>query len=89
MTFSGNADADPDPTTQIAWPARNSKRSRMQASNEDVTQAESSSHGSSSPMKNGASGKDDGALRRMTTWDLINLSISMAGSQVAWTVELG
>jgi solute carrier family 45, member 1/2/4 len=27
--------------------------------------------------------------RRMTTWDLVNLSISMAGAQIAWTVELG
>uniref|UniRef100_D8PPH9 MFS general substrate transporter n=2 Tax=Schizophyllum commune (strain H4-8 / FGSC 9210) TaxID=578458 RepID=D8PPH9_SCHCM len=27
--------------------------------------------------------------KRLTTWDLITLSISMAGAQIAWTVELG
>ncbi|KAJ7590853.1 hypothetical protein C8J56DRAFT_781752 [Mycena floridula] len=27
--------------------------------------------------------------RRLSTWDLITLSISMAGAQIAWTVELG
>lgn len=25
----------------------------------------------------------------MSTWDLVTLSIAMAGSQIAWTVELG
>ena len=88
MAYSSNADADPDPTTQIAWPARNGKRSRAQASSDSVPQQEAS-RDSPSPVKNGTSAKDDGTVRRMTTWDLINLSISMAGSQVAWTVELG
>lgn len=27
--------------------------------------------------------------RHLSTWDLITLSISMAGAQIAWTVELG
>ena len=27
--------------------------------------------------------------RQLTSWDLITLSISMAGAQIAWTVELG
>lgn len=31
----------------------------------------------------------DPSRRRMSTLDLVNLSISMAGAQIAWTVELG
>ncbi|KAJ3561061.1 hypothetical protein NP233_g10429 [Leucocoprinus birnbaumii] len=27
--------------------------------------------------------------RKLSTWDLITLSISLAGAQIAWTVELG
>ncbi|TRM67670.1 hypothetical protein BD626DRAFT_394892 [Schizophyllum amplum] len=31
----------------------------------------------------------DAKKKRLSTWDLITLSISMAGAQIAWTVELG
>jgi solute carrier family 45 protein 1/2/4 len=31
----------------------------------------------------------NGKRRRLSTFDLFNLSISMAGAQIAWTVELG
>jgi solute carrier family 45, member 1/2/4 len=75
------ADADPDPTTQIPWPARG-----------QVDQPPSAAGGST-----GADGERDGdskgsktpLAKQLTHWDLITLSISMAGAQIAWTVELG
>ncbi|EIW82085.1 MFS general substrate transporter [Coniophora puteana RWD-64-598 SS2] len=76
MTFPVNANADPDPTTQIAWPARQRRSSR-------------------SPSRQALLGDHDAHDRasycadRLTTWNLITLSISMAGAQIAWTVELG
>ncbi|KAH9938239.1 major facilitator superfamily domain-containing protein [Fomitopsis serialis] len=84
-----NAGADPDPTTQIAWPSRNGKR-RDPASD----QAESAEDGQSSTAAAGGKRtrtpeRDGDGDRRMSTVDLMKLSVSMAGSQVAWTVELG
>ena len=75
------ADGDPDPTTQIPWPARG-----------QVDQPPSVAGGSAS-----IDGERDGDPKssktppgkRLTQWDLITLSISMAGAQIAWTVELG
>jgi solute carrier family 45 protein 1/2/4 len=75
------ADGDPDPTTQIPWPARI-----------QVDQSPSVAGGST-----GADGERDGDSKsltmppgkRLTQWELITLSISMAGAQIAWTVELG
>jgi solute carrier family 45, member 1/2/4 len=75
------ADGDPDPTTQIPWPARG-----------QVDRSPSVAGGSAS-----ADGERDGDSKsskpppgkRLTHWDLITLSISMAGAQIAWTVELG
>lgn len=41
----------------------------------------------------GRRGSDDAnkdiGTTRLTSWQLFNLSVSMAGAQVAWTVELG
>lgn len=90
MAFPTNADADPDPTTQIPWPSRNRKQVRMQSP--DVTPADTpSTNGGGQPKApKKPAGKDvDSGRGRMSTMDLINLSISMAGAQVAWTVELG
>ena len=74
------ADGDPDPTTQIPWPARG-----------QVDRPPSDAGGST-----GADGETDDSKsskpppgKRLTQWDLITLSISMAGAQIAWTVELG
>ncbi|KZT12537.1 MFS general substrate transporter [Laetiporus sulphureus 93-53] len=93
MTFPDTADADPDPTTQIAWPSRNGKRARMQSAQGEPSEEETSNaNGSGQPNgKKRLSDSPDEELsgRRMSTLDLINLSIAMAGSQVAWTVELG
>ncbi|KAK7695940.1 hypothetical protein QCA50_000579 [Cerrena zonata] len=88
MAFPTNTDADPDPTTQIPWPSKNGKQVRMQ-SPAPPTET-SSTNGSQPPAPKKPAGKDvDPSRRRMSTMDLINLSISMAGAQVAWTVELG
>lgn len=89
MTFPTTADADPDPTTQIPWPSRNGKRLREQNA-QDVAEEEVTRNGTSQANgKKNSPDKPDTAGRRMSTLDLIYLSISMAGSQVAWTVELG
>ncbi|KAL4242080.1 MFS general substrate transporter [Abortiporus biennis] len=85
MTFITPADADPDPTTQIPWPNKN--RVRVDAPQE-VQQSPPNPVG-----PNASNGKRDASPKssegRMSTMDLIKLSISMAGAQVAWTVELG
>lgn len=75
------ADGDPDPTTQIPWPARG-----------QVDQPPSVASGSTGP--DGESNVDSKTSKtppgkRLSHWDLITLSISMAGAQIAWTVELG
>ncbi|KAJ4498619.1 MFS general substrate transporter [Lentinula lateritia] len=77
------ADADQeDPTTQIAWP--NSRRRESDSSNvlDDEPQA---------PYEQDTTmpGKPKVLRKRLSTWDLITLSISMLGAQIVWTVELG
>ncbi|CCL99450.1 uncharacterized protein FIBRA_01468 [Fibroporia radiculosa] len=90
MTFPTTADADPDPTTQIPWPSRNGKRIREQTQDMDSPEeAGDTNNAGHSNGKKSSSEREDPAERRMSTLDLIYLSISMAGSQVAWTVELG
>ena len=102
MTFPSNPDADPDPTSQIAWPARQGKPARDQdADGQPKTLGEQDRRGSRSstsrpngggkPVPSPSSSEADGSggKRRMSTWDLFCLSIAMGGSQVAWTVELG
>ncbi|KAI0939227.1 hypothetical protein AcV5_000707 [Taiwanofungus camphoratus] len=93
MTFPTAGNADPDPTTQIPWPSRSGKRAReVIPSGQDITdEIVHNGHGSNQGLngKKRTSGQDSLASRRLSTLDLINLSISMAGSQVAWTVELG
>ncbi|EKM59137.1 uncharacterized protein PHACADRAFT_86979 [Phanerochaete carnosa HHB-10118-sp] len=84
------ADSDPDPTTQIPWPSRQAKQVRM----ESTERERSRTLPESSTRNNLADGvaKDravDPSRKRMSTWDLVKLSISMAGAQIAWTVELG
>lgn len=83
------ADADPDPTTQMAWPtARHSKRASESAEVvEEEFEGETRGERSSSSRKTDnvkAEGK-----KRMSMMDLFNLSVSMGGAQIAWTVELG
>lgn len=94
MTFPANVDADPDPTSQIAWPGRQSGRGRRQSKHLHHTRSASGSRPSMSGPNGSALAKTPaeeaaGEKSRMSTLDLFNLSIAMGGSQVAWTVELG
>ena len=103
MTFpTTNVDADPDPTSQIAWPNRQQDRGRR-GSNTHASILREGRSGSRPSVRLNGNGKhkpagsavaEEGASssegkKRMSTLDLIYLSIAMGGSQVAWTVELG
>lgn len=95
MTFpSADPDADPDPTTQITWPGARPRRTPAvggnlpgdgDRGNEEGTTRSDASGGHA---KKDVSGVESGK-RRMSTWNLMTLSVSMAGAQIAWTVELG
>ncbi len=87
MTFPAHTNADPDPTTQIAWPAKKTKRTRTNSLERPSDLAESS--GASNAGNANVKKEVVATGRRMSTMDLIKMSISMAGAQVAWTVELG
>lgn len=93
---------DPDPTTQMAWPASHGADAESITSREDqLTQtdryrAPSATAKPKSPRRNttkdgGSSQGEDNEIgrARLSTWQLFKLSISMAGAQIAWTVELG
>ena len=96
MTFASNPDADPDPTTQMTWPS-----SRRNASGPSILKSPHGGAGVESPQTERGPLRLDLSTanfktivnpptkRRLTTKDLIFLSISMAGAQIAWTVELG
>ena len=94
MAFPAVAvDADPDPTTQMAWPSARPKRVRR-THVQDLAHPESEERDdrmAGDPHSLRANGKAmaEPGKRRLSTWNLITLSISMAGAQVAWTVELG
>lgn len=78
--------SDPDPTTQIPWPGARKRSDR------DVDQGTPQPNGSSrysSRRPSVVSRSELNGKRRLSTLNLFNLSISMAGAQVAWTVELG
>lgn len=79
------ADSD-DPTSQIPWPAARTRQPQDESGVND-------SSTTSTTLDNDAAGnrrsRAASPKRLMSTWDLITLSISMAGAQIAWTVELG
>lgn len=79
--------SDPDPTTQIPWPGAR-KRSDRDVDPHGTPQTNGSSR-YSSRRPSVVSRSELNGKRRLSTLDLFNLSISMAGAQVAWTVELG
>lgn len=93
MAIPYNVDADPDPTSQIAWPA--ARHRQRTTSGLGLEQGpESSGETAVSYRSADDSGKratvpTEPARHLLTTWNLITLSISMAGAQIAWTVELG
>jgi solute carrier family 45, member 1/2/4 len=88
-------DADPDPTTQMAWPSGRFRRITVDEQEapplHDDSAESSSSRGAEENVKVSlqVSSRDEPSRARLTTWNLITLSIAMGGSQVAWTVELG
>ncbi|KAG6336692.1 hypothetical protein ID866_2399 [Astraeus odoratus] len=93
MTIPFSADADPDPTSQIPWPAAR-HRQRTTSSAPLGHDSHPSNEGDVSYQSTGHNGKGSNqvpepARVRFSTWDLFTLSVSMGGSQVAWTVELG
>lgn len=80
------SDSDPDPTSQIPWPAA---RPRQAVSSEASTEVTVDELGIRTPLSDNKKADSVNGKRWLTTWDLITLSVSMAGAQVAWTVELG
>ncbi len=90
MTLPSISGVDPDPTTQIPWPGAR-KRSDRELDHDapgTTTPPVNSNHAS----RRGSTVSRvemNGQRRRLSTLDLFNLSISMAGAQIAWTVELG
>jgi hypothetical protein len=82
-------EVDPDPTTQIPWPGAR-KRSDPDPDDSRVSQPPANPT-NNSPRRPSVGSKADanGKRRRLSTLDLVYLSISMAGAQIAWTVELG
>lgn len=91
MTMSYNADADPDPTTQIAWPARHKQRTASTSHHETQSPGQQSYQAleGNGKQNNSSVHSNESGRTRLSTWNLMTLSISMAGAQIAWTVELG
>ncbi|KAF9534195.1 MFS general substrate transporter [Crepidotus variabilis] len=77
--------SDPDPTTQVPWPAaRNRTQPDSSALDAPPEYSATATNGNTTLRTSAPHGK-----RMFTVWDLITLSISMAGAQITWTVELG
>ncbi|CDO71304.1 hypothetical protein BN946_scf184908.g61 [Trametes cinnabarina] len=94
MTFPATVEPDADSASQRAWPIRPSERGRRASQKSQREQIEQEGRAGSASRANGKANDANGATpangkKRMSTLDLIYLSISMGGSQVAWTVELG
>ncbi|KDQ64622.1 hypothetical protein JAAARDRAFT_28261 [Jaapia argillacea MUCL 33604] len=92
MAFPTDPNADEDPTTQITWPSRPKQRK----SSENVMVGEVDGIEDLGEVeiireiyRKRTPSEEDPGRRRLTTWNLITLSVSMAGAQIAWTVELG
>ena len=86
MAVSPISGVDPDPTTQIPWPGA---RKRSDRDVDPPAQSNGNSRHNSPRRPSIVSRVELHGKRRLSTLDLFNLSISMAGAQVAWTVELG
>lgn len=87
---------DADPTTQLAWPTSSNAAAALNGSQPDVPPEErykAPTQKGKSPSRDakagGADARSEIGRKRLTTLQLFSLSISMAGAQVAWTVELG
>ncbi|KAI6047428.1 major facilitator superfamily domain-containing protein [Pisolithus marmoratus] len=90
MTIAFVASADPDPTFQIAWPAaRHRQQTTSMTSLGNGCQSGEAAVSYQSVASSGKRSHDEPKRVRFSTWDLFTLSVSMAGAQVAWTIELG
>jgi hypothetical protein len=89
MAAATNPQADPDPTTQIAWPGSKKTQgaddSAVAANSHRAAAAQSSQR----PAAAEAPKRPEGGKAMLTTRDFIFLSISMLGAQITWSVELG
>lgn len=88
MTLPSISGVDPDPTTQIPWPGAR-KRSDRELNAPGATTPPLNSRNASWHGSEVSRAEINGKHRRLSTSDLFNLSISMAGAQIAWTIELG
>jgi solute carrier family 45 protein 1/2/4 len=88
MTLPPISGVDPDPTTQIPWPGAR-KRSDRELDAPGATTPPVNSRNESRRGSEVSRAEINGKRRRLSTSDLFNLSISMAGAQIAWTIELG
>jgi len=78
---------DDDPTSQIPWPqAAKGRRESDSSQDDDVERVPAAAN---DDRNNGSKKRGSSPRRQLSTWDLITLSISMGGAQIAWTVELG
>lgn len=89
------AAADPtDPASQIAWPGRKLSGASIVSADQERRAAdgcrrrEPSKYGGDADALNENDTSVPG-VNRLTKWNLFTVSLGMAGSQVAWTVELG
>ncbi|KAI0036808.1 MFS general substrate transporter [Vararia minispora EC-137] len=76
----------------MAWPGSRSKRlSSANASASTLAEAVGDQDERTEQRRSGTrrSRVDKGGKKRMSILDLFNLSVSMGGAQIAWTVELG
>lgn len=91
---------DPDPTTQLAWPSSRDDEASTGAINggrnddqlnryKASTVAKPLNRNVPKPSERLPTENSDIGRTRLSTLQLFNLSISMAGAQIAWTVELG
>lgn len=79
---------DPDPTTQIPWPGARKRSDRDSPASSAPVNPNGHRNSSRHPSENSRA-EVNGKRRHLSTLDLFNISISMAGAQIAWTVELG
>lgn len=85
---------DPDTTTQTPWPSSRKTDDPLSpvAYREPLPPVDARQNvaQSSNKKKDGKEPENEEiGTRRLSTANLFNLSISMAGAQMAWTVELG
>ncbi len=89
---------DPDPTTQTPWPSSRKDDEPLSpvAYRAPLPPVRARANVPQNVAQNDSNKKDgkeaeneEIGKRRLSTFNLFNLSISMAGAQMAWTVELG